>query len=288
MGINTIEGSTNMATPIFYHPDQAVEHDFISTNKIPEFVRQSGRFPVQPPDLAAAALYVAHDRGYVAGVMDGTTPNGFGTTDPALARYALASVASFTGAVEHVLQGRDPVACSASQGFHHAHWSDGFGYCTFNGLMVAAAQQLQKGAVDRVLIIDGDGHYGDGTADIIELLGYEDRVVNVGSETMHGLVDEFNRSQWYEYFRGLIEQHRPGIIMYQAGADAWKKDPYEVGYLSILGLMKRDRALFRAAEEAGIPLAWNLAGGYSEPMQTVIELHMNTLTASDEVYYGGP
>lgn len=277
-----------MATPIFYHPDQAVEHDFISTNKIPTFVQQSGRFPVQPPDLEVAALYAAHDRGYVTGVMDGTTPNGFGSKDLELARYALASVASFDAAVDHVLQGRDPVACSASQGFHHAHWDEGFGYCTFNGLMVAAARQLQKGAVDKVLIVDGDGHYGDGTVDIIGVLGLEDRVVNVGSETMHGLVDGFTRLQWYRYFEGLIAQHRPGIIMYQAGADAWERDPYDVGYLSILGMINRDRALFRAAEEAGIPLAWNLAGGYSEPMQNVIEIHMNTLVASDEVYYGRP
>lgn len=273
-------------TPIFYHHDQAAEYDSISTNKIPEFVRQSGRFPIQPPDIGASTLYVAHDRRYVNGVMDGTIPNGFGNTDPELARYALGSVASFVGAVDHALRSHSPVACSASQGFHHAHWDEGFGYCTFNGLMVAAMQQLQERAVDRVLIIDGDGHYGDGTVDIIDLLDLGSQVVNVGSETMHGLVDEFNRSQWYEYFRGLIEQHKPGIIMYQAGADAWERDPYEVGYLSILDLMNRDRMLFRAAREAGVPLVWNLAGGYSEPMQEVLQIHTNTLVASDEEYYG--
>jgi acetoin utilization deacetylase AcuC-like enzyme len=273
-------------TPIFYHHDQAVEYDSISTNKIPEFVRQSGRFPIQPSDLEASALYVAHDRRYVNGVMDGTIVNGFGNTDLELARYALGSVASLVGAAEHALQGRSPVACSASQGFHHAHWDEGNGYCTFNGLMVVAAHQLRKGAVDQVLIIDGDGHYGDGTADIIDLLDFEGRVVNITRPDIGKPVQSnWNTEMWRSFTKDLIQSVKPGIILYQAGADAWDLDPYCAGYLSKEGLAARDRGIFTAARDAGVPLVWNLAGGYADPMQDTINIHLQTLAISDEVYY---
>jgi len=272
-------------TPIFYLPDQAVEHDWISTNKIPEFVRQSNRFPIQPPDLERSALYVAHERKYVDGVMDGTIANGFGNTDPMLARYALASVASLAGAVDHVLQGHSPVACSASQGFHHAHWDEGYGFCTFNGLMVVAAHQLRNGAVDQVLIVDGDGHYGDGTVDIIDLLDFEGRVAHITRPDIGcPIQSNWNAAMWQSFARDLIRTAKPGIILYQAGADAWDLDPYGAGYLSKEGLAARDRGIFTAARDAGVPLVWNLAGGYADPMQDTIDIHLQTLTISDEVY----
>jgi len=47
---------------------------------------------------------------------------------------------------------------------HHAFRERASGFCLFNQVAVAAAYQVQKGK--RVLIIDFDGHYGDGTADL--------------------------------------------------------------------------------------------------------------------------
>jgi hypothetical protein len=48
----------------------------------------------------------------------------------------------------------------------------------------------------------------------------------------------------------------------------------------------RDRGIFEACKEAQVPIVWNLAGGYSEPMQLVVDLHLQTLRISDEVFYG--
>jgi hypothetical protein len=36
-----------------------------------------------------------------------------------------------------------------------------------------------------------------------------------------------------------------------------------------------------------VPLAWNLAGGYSEPMEKTVALHLQTLAASDRVAVKG-
>jgi hypothetical protein len=52
-----------------------------------------------------------------------------------------------------------------------------------------------------------------------------------------------------------------------------------------MGLARRDRGIFLAARVAGVPLVWNLAGGYSEPMQQTIDIHLMTLQQSDEVLH---
>lgn len=270
-------------TPLFYHPDQDVVFDFISTKKVPEFVRQSQRRYHIPQLLTAEAFYPVHERSYVDGVIAGTIPNGFANRNADVNRSIIASNSNFLAAAHHAMD--HGLAASATQGFHHAHHGEGYGYCTFNGLMLAALDLKARGRVERVLIIDGDGHHGDGTDDIIAA-NPGCGVVNITSATMHGLVDEFDASQWRDYTADLIREYRPGIIMYQAGADAWDLDPYGVGYLDELGLMRRDQGIMTAAKVAEVPLVWNLAGGYSTPMQKVIDLHLNTLMMSDRVYYG--
>ena len=278
-----------MTTPIFYHPDQDVIFDFVSTKKVPEFVRQTRR-EYHIPTIADAArvphdIGMAHDWDYTIGVLEGRIDNGFGNRNRDLTRAIVASNYNFVAAARHIVTSRG-VTCSATQGFHHAHYDHNYGYCTFNGLMVAALDLVHNRTVEKVLIIDGDAHHGDGTADIIEVHGLEDSVVQVTSDTMRGVVDEFDSGRWATFVNALIEEHEPGIIMYQAGADAWDKDPYGSGYLGMTGLMARDRGVFTAAKRNGVPIVWNLAGGYSDPMQKVIDIHLNTLRMCDEVYYG--
>jgi len=273
-----------METPLFYHPDQDVVFDWISTKKIPEFVRQSDRKYHIPTPLTVDQIAVAHDPRFVRSVMDGGIENGFGNRDPDINRSLLASNGSFLAAAVHVVE-NGGVACSASQGFHHAHWDHCYGYCTFNGLMVAAVHLLERYDIQRVMIVDGDGHYGDGTDNIIELLGLRDQVPHITRDNFGKLrFAGASTAKWKSYFGDLLQDHKPGIIMYQAGADAWDQDPYGVGYLSVKGLMRRDSGMFEAAKDAEIPLVWNLAGGYADPMQKTIDIHLNTLSMSDWVY----
>lgn len=49
---------------------------------------------------------------------------------------------------------------------HHASPSDCWGFCTFNNLAVSLKALMAGGAVDRVVILDFDLHYGDGTDNI--------------------------------------------------------------------------------------------------------------------------
>jgi acetoin utilization deacetylase AcuC-like enzyme len=55
---------------------------------------------------------------------------------------------------------------SLSSGLHHARRDHGAGFCTFNGLVIAARAALAAGA-ETVLILDLDAHCGGGTASLI-------------------------------------------------------------------------------------------------------------------------
>lgn len=272
-------------TPIFYHPKQQCSYDFISLRKIPEYVRQSGRKPESDFDpMTNYDLATAHSMRYVERVFNLEESNGFGNYRSDVNDTLRYSVASFNAAADRAfVSGK--VACSASQGFHHAHHDMGWGFCTFNGLMIAAKRYVIN-RVNRVLIIDGDGHAGDGTDDIIKRLELENEVAHVGRDELGMEQTDWTAKDWIEYTSDLIRRLRPGIIFYQAGADAWLSDPYGAGYLSMEGLAARDRGVFEAARDAQVPVVWNLAGGYADPMQKTIDIHLQTLKISDEVFYG--
>ena len=53
----------------------------------------------------------------------------------------------------------DGVAGSLSGGLHHARCDQGSGFCTFNGLALAAKAALAAGA-ESVVILDFDAHCG--------------------------------------------------------------------------------------------------------------------------------
>ena len=272
-------------TPIYYHPSQETTYEWISVAKIPAYVQQSGRDHEEFRPFDIGDLYAAHDPDFVRSVFAGETANGFGNTRADVNESLLASNASMYYAAMHALEtGR--VANSASQGFHHSHYSRCHGFCTFNGLMITTMRLLDERAVQNVLIVDGDAHVGDGTRDIINRMHVGGQVTN--HDRVHFIEytrPNWNLSEWMHYFDNLLRGTRAGIIMYQAGADAWEYDPLQAGYLSKEALATRDRALFTTARDQGIPLVWNLAGGYADPMQDTIDIHLQTLAISDEVYY---
>jgi acetoin utilization deacetylase AcuC-like enzyme len=136
-----------------------------------------------------------------------------------------------------------------------------------------------------VLILDGDAHYGDGTEDCLQHLGLAAQITNITRNQIGAKAHSaYTAAKWRSFTSGLIDQYKPGLVIYQAGADAWNLDPYESGYLSMTGLKYRDEGVFKACKQAGVPVAWNLAGGYSDPMQLTIDIHLQTLAVSDRVF----
>lgn len=229
------------------------------------------------PPATPEELTLAHDPEHVRKVLEGRDTNGFGNEDPAVARAALWEAGSFLSAAFDAARSGDP-AFSPSQGFHHATWGECWNFCTFNGLVVAALRLREEGLARRVGILDFDCHWGNGTDDILERLGLD--------WIVHWSFGKFKRTvrrgigwdAWIEGLPGELETRFAdcGILFYQAGADPHIEDRFG-GELTTEQMRLRDRAVFRWAAARGVPVAWNLAGGYQDPPSKVVDLHRITL-----------
>lgn len=77
------------------------------------------------------------------------------------------------------------------------------------------------------------------------------------------------------------------MVLYQAGADPHVNDPLG-GWLTTEQLRERDGLVFSGLKALGIPVAWNLAGGYqldaAGGISPILEIHDNTLRECARVY----
>jgi acetoin utilization deacetylase AcuC-like enzyme len=272
--------------PVFFHPNQVAPADPASPSPFkPALVVadwQARHFPIRieaPAPVTREQLALAHERTFVDGVLDLTEDNGFHHRSAAVAASLPWTSGSFLSAAREALANRQ-VAVSPTSGFHHAFHARAGGFCTFNGLMVAAVALLRDGAVGRIGILDCDQHYGNGTDDIIQHLGLRDHVRHATAG--HGY--PLHAARFLAKLPALVAGFADcDLLMYQAGADPHVADPLG-GFLTTAQLLERDRIVFRAAALHGIPLVWNLAGGYQDPLEKVIAIHANTMQACVEAY----
>jgi acetoin utilization deacetylase AcuC-like enzyme len=218
-------------------------------------------------------LFLAHDPAYVRGVLSGKLPNGFGNTSRDVARSLPYTTGGMIAAARAALQ--SGCTCAPVSGFHHAHYDSAGGYCTFNGLVITAQKMLAEGRAQRVLILDCDMHYGDGTDQILERLGLTSKITNVTfGRWFHQPTDA---GAYLQRLRKTVARFDSfDLVLYQAGADVHVADPLG-GVLTTDQMIERDQIVFDAARAADTPIAWNLAGGYQEPLSKVVNLHVNTL-----------
>lgn len=223
---------------------------------------------IPPTPVTVDELCQAHDPNYVLPVLACQRDNGFANTSPAIAASLPWTTGSLVTAARHVLEHGGP-ACSPTSGFHHAGYSQGRAFCTFNGLMVAAL--LLKDRVPRIGILDCDYHYGDGTDDIIKRL----KVDHVSHYTTGGVEVE-DPEIFLECLPQVLNKMQAGLLLYQAGADAHLWDPLG-GWMTSGQMRRRDRIVFRWCRQNNVPVVWNLAGGYQPDFQSVLDLHHATL-----------
>lgn len=275
--------------PTFYDPAQVSRPNSYSPSAQKPaalIARWQGRaLPIEiiaPTPVSREQLALAHQRRYVDGVLDLEIRNGFGGRDAAVAASLPWTTGSLLAAARSALS-TGSVAVSPSSGFHHAGYNTSGGFCTFNGLMISALVLRSEGLVRKVAILDCDQHYGNGTEDIIDTLKLREFVRHVTA----GRGYPRDPAKFLRMLPELVASFSDcDLILYQAGADPHVDDPLG-GWLTTEELYERDYHVFAAAHRHRLPIAWNLAGGYQEPIEKVLEIHDNTLHACADVYLEG-
>lgn len=235
---------------------------------------------VVPPPVSVDQICLAHDRAFVEGVLSGQRSNGFGNTLPGVAASLPFTSGAMLAAARAALANQRGAIAPCS-GFHHAGYDFAGGYCTFNGLMVTATVLLAEGKVRKIGILDCDQHWGNGTEDIVQRL-------HLGTKIVHySPTHDFGRAQRAEEFlvalpQLLVRFADCDLVLYQAGADPHIDDPLG-GWLTTEQIYRRDAQVFDGLRNQGIPVAWNLAGGYQRDdagsIRPVLTIHDNTLRA---------
>ena len=81
-----------------------------------------------------------------------------------------------------------------------------------------------------------------------------------------------------------LRQFSPDLLCYIAGADPYREDQLGGLNLTIEGLNRRDRLVFKVAKARGIPIMVTYAGGYARNVQDTVAIHTNTILAAKEVF----
>lgn len=176
-------------------------------------------------------------------------------------------------------------------GFHHAFPDHGEGFCLINDVAVAVRTLQARGEMDRAAVVDLDVHHGNGTAAIF---ARDERTVTF---SMHqewnypsvkprgdldiGLADGTGDAEYLRRLSaslpGLLENHRPDLAFYLAGADPYREDQLGGLDLSLEGLAERDAYVLGLCRDLGIAAAVVLAGGYARDTRDTIAIHVATV-----------
>jgi acetoin utilization deacetylase AcuC-like enzyme len=235
----------------------------------------------EPAPVTVDQLARAHDRSHVEDILACRAPNGFANRSPEVAASLVFTSGAMLAGARHALAHRT-IACAPVSGFHHADYRSAAAFCTFNGLMVAALALHIEDRVARVGILDLDVHYGDGTDQIIKQLDAA-RWIDHFSGGEH-FTTRSDAAELLAHLPRRIHQMRGcDVVLYQAGADPHVDDPLG-GMMTTDELRQRDEIVFETLDQLGIPVVWNLAGGYQVAadgsIPAVLEIHENTARAA--------
>ena len=201
-------------------------------------------------------------------------------------------------AVQRALE--DGICVNLGGGFHHAFPHHGEGFCAINDIAIAIRKTQADGRIGRVMVIDTDVHHGNGTAKIFaddpsvftisihQFDNYpsEKPPSNVDIHLENGAGDDEYLERLGRACAKALEEFRPQLILYVAGADPYREDQLGGLNLTMDGLKMRDELVFELARMHTTPVAVTLAGGYAVNVADTVTIHMNTVRAAQVIQLG--
>jgi acetoin utilization deacetylase AcuC-like enzyme len=184
---------------------------------------------------------------------------------------------------------KEGVSLHIGGGFHHAFAEKAEGFCYLNDLAVAIREMQARGKIQKAMVIDCDLHQGNGTARIFQddpsvfTFSMHQRDLYPVKEQSgldihldNGVRDDVYLELMRSHIPKLLDEFKPELILYQAGADPFEEDQLGDLKLTIEGLNKRDELVFQWTRERGIPIAATLGGGYARNTADTVMIHVNT------------
>jgi acetoin utilization protein AcuC len=182
------------------------------------------------------------------------------------------------GAIEAgraIYEGEVSRAVALGNGYHHAGRNYGGGFCLFNDIAMLVEYLRKKQKLKRMLILDYDVHFGNGTSDIyysdpqilfislhqdprtiypgtgfIEQIGREEgEGYNVNVPLPPGTSDQTYLYALKEIFVPLAEEFKPELIIANGGSDAHFADVLGDLGLTVNGFFALSRTIVEEAEK---------------------------------------
>ena len=279
---------------VFYSDDYAVGEglETVTKSKLLAEMIKEGRVPrvelVAPKLATEEELMLIHSPDYVDDVLSGKKKNiAAGMSSKKLIKSILATTGGMRDATNEAL--RNGRSGSFSSGLHHARTDAGMGFCTFNGLALAALEALKK--VKSVGILDLDAHCGGGTADILKsnkrvrladvsVCSYDSWTPTAKSRHFIQVVDK-PKTYLATVEKALKSLEGVEFLIYNAGMDTHERAGGLKG-ITLEIIQEREMRVVEWARAQNVPIVFALAGGYTWSgltLKEVAELHLETVRA---------
>ncbi len=241
-------------------------------------LRLPGVIVLKPKLVAKRDLLRVHDEDYVDKIFRlAEVSKPYDIETPVSPQILEAARLLIGGAIEcgkAIYEGNVNRAVALGCGYHHAGRNYGGGFCLFNDIAVLVEYLREKYGLKRVLIVDYDVHFGNGTSDIyysdpdvlyISLhqdprtiypgTGFVEQIgegagkgYNVNVPLPPGTGDQTYLQALKELFVPLAEEFKPEIILGNGGSDPHFADTLGSLGLTVNGFFKLSQTIVRVAE----------------------------------------